>query len=201
MIDPAKIAAETLEKRAKEFLAERVMVRRRLLEDAIKDQQIEKDFAGCLAGMRALGFEPENISNPPPPPAKQPAIQSFLQGRNSIVAAYNALKADYGITDDLGDDADVGADLRPEMPKIADIILDRLKLAGEDGSKSAAIRRYILDTYDADIHEKTVGMTLYRLSQENPPLVHRMGHVWFFGPAQPGTENPGAETPGSTKSN
>ena len=50
-------------------------------------------------------------------------------------------------------------------------------------------------TYRGEIHEKTVGMTLYRLLQDK--LVRREGHTWFLVP-QPiaETKNPGGETPG-----
>ncbi len=61
------------------------------------------------------------------------------------------------------------------------------------------MREFIEKTYGETLHEKTVGMTLYRLSQDN--LVHRDGHTWFFGPPPPAeTENPGVAAPGSNNS-
>ncbi len=44
------------------------------------------------------------------------------------------------------------------------------------------------------LHEKTVGMTLYRLSQEG--LMRRLGRDWFFVPPSGGAGNPGGEAPG-----
>lgn len=84
------------------------------------------------------------------------------------------------------------------MPRIKDVALDRLKAAADLGLglKALEIQKYIETTYSKVIHEKTVGMTLYRLSQENPPLVHRQGHTWFFGPASPDRKNPGVDAPG-----
>jgi hypothetical protein len=87
------------------------------------------------------------------------------------------------------------------MPKVRDIVLDQLRGAGNSGAKAAAVRQYIETTYSTKIHEKTVGMTLYRLSQDN--AVHRKGQIWFFGPPPANglaaeSENPGAGTPGPT---
>jgi hypothetical protein len=80
------------------------------------------------------------------------------------------------------------------MPKVKDIVLDRLKAAGESGTKAAPIREYIVQTYGQEIHVKTVGMTLYRLLKEG--VAHRKGIIWFFGPPPAETKNPGGETPG-----
>lgn len=86
-----------------------------------------------------------------------------------------------------------------KIPKIRDIILDQLKVAGESGLRSAIIQKYIETAYSAQIHDKTVGMTLYRLSKEL--LVHRFGQTWFYGPPASSSllvkpENPGVGTPG-----
>jgi hypothetical protein len=80
---------------------------------------------------------------------------------------------------------------------LRDILLEQLKLAGETGSKAAPLREFFERTTGQIIHEKTVGMTLYRLLKDG--LVHRTGHTWFFGPppAAAGVEmeNPGASSP------
>ena len=81
----------------------------------------------------------------------------------------------------------------PEMPRVSDIILDRLKAAGAKGSKAAPIQAYIERTYGTKIYDKTVGMSLYRLSREEPPKVRREGHTWFIVPE---TVNPGVAAPG-----
>lgn len=80
------------------------------------------------------------------------------------------------------------------MPRIRDIVLERLKEAGQNGTRAAPIRDHIKEKYAREIHEKTVGMTLYRLAKDK--LAHRVGITWFFGPAPPETKNPGGETPG-----
>jgi hypothetical protein len=78
-----------------------------------------------------------------------------------------------------------------EMPRVSDIILARLAAAGDKGDKAANIRKFIADEYSTEIHEKTVGMTLYRLLKRRE--VHRQGHTWFIVQE---TVNPGAVTPG-----
>jgi hypothetical protein len=84
-------------------------------------------------------------------------------------------------------------------PRIRDIVLDQLRSSATHGLKAAPIQRYIENTYAATLHGKTVGMTLYRLSQEK--LVHRVGQTWFYGPALDESppvesENPGVSPPG-----
>lgn len=80
------------------------------------------------------------------------------------------------------------------MPRVRDVVLERLKAAGAKGTKAAPIRQFIKDRYGRDIHDKTVGMTLYRLAADK--LAHREGIIWFFGPAPAGMKSPGGETPG-----
>jgi hypothetical protein len=81
-----------------------------------------------------------------------------------------------------------------ERPRIRDRILDHLKSVGR-GLKAAEIREYLLAGHGIKTHEKTVGMTLYRLSQEG--LVRRDGRTWFFVPPEAETKSPGGSAPGS----
>jgi hypothetical protein len=76
---------------------------------------------------------------------------------------------------------------------IRDLALGYLQLH-EEGLKAEQIRQWLFSVYGIRTHDKTVGMTLYRLSKEG--LVHREGHTWFPGSGSPETENPGGETPG-----
>ena len=88
-----------------------------------------------------------------------------------------------------------------KQPKVRDAVLDRLRIMAPEGQKAAALRLHLDISHSMRLHEKTVGMTLYRLSQEG--LVHRKGQTWFYGP-QAGqslpasAENPGDDTPGDT---
>lgn len=83
---------------------------------------------------------------------------------------------------------------KPPMPSIREIALMRLREAGDEGARAKSIREYILATYGVETHEKTVGMTLYRLFKEG--AVRRDGHVWFFAPQNAETKNPGVSAPG-----
>jgi hypothetical protein len=84
---------------------------------------------------------------------------------------------------------------KKDMPPVREVVLGELERAGELGLKASDIRRFILHEYNRDLHEKTVGMTLYRLSQQG--RVSRDGRIWLFVP-QTGTKDPGAGTPGQT---
>jgi len=82
----------------------------------------------------------------------------------------------------------------PPRPTVREAALARLRAAGDTGAKAAEIREFYERTFGEVVHEKTVGMTLYRLLKLN--LVRRNGHTWFFGPPSAETKDPGGETPG-----
>ncbi len=81
-----------------------------------------------------------------------------------------------------------------EGSTVRELVLDRLKAAGDEGSKAKLIRAYIETARSIKLHEKTVGMTLYRLGLDG--LARRDGRTWFFVPPVAETKNPGGETPG-----
>jgi len=67
----------------------------------------------------------------------------------------------------------------PVRPPLREYLLLELQRAGAAGAKAAALRASFQEHFHIEIHEKTVGMTLYRLSQNRE--VHRRGHFWFYG--------------------
>jgi hypothetical protein len=69
------------------------------------------------------------------------------------------------------------------------IVLDRLSAAGANGTKIAPIKEFI-SKLGIEMHDKTVGMTLYRLSKDG--LARREGRTWFYVAPKEETENPGA---------
>lgn len=81
-----------------------------------------------------------------------------------------------------------------DRPSIRELTLNQLRAAGAVGTKARAIRQFIENTYKVRLHYKTVGMTLYRLSQDG--LARREGQTWFIVPGKSETMNPGAVTPG-----
>jgi hypothetical protein len=190
--DINQVAVDALQQRALELIAERKTLRRRLLETSARDAQVERDIHGCIAGARALEQELKLPPNVLANPAIQAHLNALITSRNAIITALPHLKQEYGLEDGDLDESPEDTELSPEMPRIGEIILDRLNIAGAEGSKAAEIRRFIFNTYDADIHEKTVGMTLYRLQKDG--VVRRDGRLWFLASAE--AENPGADTPG-----
>ncbi|MBR0866296.1 hypothetical protein JQ614_32225 [Bradyrhizobium diazoefficiens] len=84
-------------------------------------------------------------------------------------------------------------------PSIRDLILLYLKQAGAKGEKAALLRRKVETFLNRQIHYKTIGMSLYRLSKETPPAVRREGQIWFLAFPWVETKDPGAATPGSVE--
>lgn len=82
-------------------------------------------------------------------------------------------------------EADAGLSVR-------ELVLAQLQAAGAAGNTAAAIRKYIEDVRKTKLHDKTVGMTLYRLSQDG--LARREGRTWFFVQE---AKNPSAEDAGA----
>jgi hypothetical protein len=76
------------------------------------------------------------------------------------------------------DDPNVLAEVA--SPKISDAIIELLESKWPEGVKVADVKSFLKATYNIDTHEKTPGMTLYRLSQQVPPLVKREKRVWFL---------------------
>jgi hypothetical protein len=121
-------------------------------------------------------------------------------GADDWSAAFAEARTPPADEDDEPTDFD-GADDVPDepvpdgMPTIREMVLDRLKEAGDEGTKARPIRAFVEDKLGRELHAKTVGMTLYRLSKEG--LARSEGHTWFLVEAEAETGNPGAVTPGS----
>ena len=62
-------------------------------------------------------------------------------------------------------------------PKISDAILAFLRGRNGVGTRAPELREHLKSDYGIETHEKTPGMTLYRLSKEG--LVRREGRLWF----------------------
>ncbi|TFV72338.1 hypothetical protein E4K64_23765 [Bradyrhizobium frederickii] len=84
-------------------------------------------------------------------------------------------------------------------PSIRDLILLYLKQAGPKGEKASLMRRKVEAFLNRQIHYKTIGMSLYRLSKETPPMVRREGQTWFLVPSAAEAKDPGAVTPGPSE--
>ena len=62
-------------------------------------------------------------------------------------------------------------------PRVRDFIVAQLKQAAAEGAKTGLLRDLYESSFGKPIHDKTVGMALYRLQKEG--LVRRRGHVWY----------------------
>src|SRR5262249_12063494 len=158
-------------------------------------QKLEADIAAqnavmtdCLAGLRAFGLD-----------TAAAGVWEFIQNEYSN-EVLEALALVPSTTANNTPPPPSPMAPKPEMPNVpgpaklpplADLVRDRLREAGEVGSKAALIRYYIEKTYGVSIHEKSVGMTLYRLLKKRQ--VRRAGHTWFIV-AQ--AMNPGVSAPG-----
>ena len=61
-------------------------------------------------------------------------------------------------------------------PRVRDLVLEHLFTVGDVGCRVTSIQKHVHSRYPAQIHPKTVGMTLFRLKTEG--LVRRHGHAW-----------------------
>lgn len=188
IVDPKMI--DTLFRKRDDLLAERADIRAKRSALARRDREIDGELADVQAAGRVFNIEvplPKDdedegqrnlwlyhqVTPRPPRPS------TFAGGGPALPDLQKTAGAKAVAT-------------KAEMPRVSDLVLDRLKVAGKVGSKAAPIQRYIETTYNTKIHDKTVGMTLYRLQQQK--LVRRRGHTWFIAQE---AMNPGVAAPGS----
>lgn len=116
--------------------------------------------------------------------------EAFALARPGVHGPKEKTTADETSPPSLEEDGDDSNDA-----PVRKIVLRQLRLAGNDGLTARKIRDHFKVVLGRNLHEKTVGMTLYRLSRDG--LARREGRTWF---AVPETANPGGETPGSIES-
>ena len=78
-------------------------------------------------------------------------------------------------------------DQKPEPLSVKEFVLSEVRRAFPNPMKAAEIR-VKLEAAGQEVHEKTVGMTLYRLSKSGK--VKREGIEWFFVPENPQAVQP-----------
>jgi hypothetical protein len=182
-----------------EIVKERLLIRVERDRLSARDRELDRELADCRAAARLFGAKIEF-------PADDVTLVDGFQRR--VIGSFRTLDAAHHTvpptlhasaaakTKDPTATALAAIQealnlANPVMPRISDVVLDRLKAAGNKGTKAAPIQSYIENTYGKKIHDKTVGMTLYRLAKDE--LVRRDGHTWFI--TEKGM-NPGAITPG-----
>lgn len=179
-IDPA--VGDTLLRKRDALLAERADIRKNTAALAQRDREIDRDLADLQAAGRVFGITVDL------PKEQQSDGGDILRSWDTTVSTLRNLAKVFPAA---APPAAKAVATKAEMPRVSDIVLDRLKVAGKTGSKAAPIQAYIESTYSTKIHDKTVGMTLYRLQKER--RVRRRGHTWFIAPE---TMNPGVAAPG-----
>ncbi|RWC72749.1 MAG: hypothetical protein EOS30_15275 [Mesorhizobium sp.] len=76
-------------------------------------------------------------------------------------------------------DTDTDSIDESETPRIKDVVIERLRQSGEEGARLSEIKEFVT-AQGIPMHEKTVGMTLYRLSKDG--LTRRAGRTWYYVP-------------------
>ncbi|MCB1500992.1 MAG: hypothetical protein KDK07_14575 [Bauldia sp.] len=192
--------AAVLKAKLDEILARRARNEKLKAAIASEDLAIDRDLADLRAAVRVLGAPleiPETDKKDTPRIVWRAARETSFLWDNLVSHALDDDTPRLPLNEaPLGDDPHPHKETAvPARPPIKDIVLARLKDAGAAGSGATAIRKYIEQVY-GEIHRKTVGMTLYRLSKDG--LVRRDGNTWFLAkPHEAETRNPGADTPGS----
>lgn len=192
------------------LIQEKKDLREKRVRLAERDRALDRDLADCVAAARLFGQPLELPPELQGPRAMTVAEMEMIKQRNEAVhaARLRVERVEEELRRREMENMTHGPVMPRQhqppmsplsqpitaipMPKIKDIALDRAKAAGADGIKASAIRDYIANTYRQHIHEKTVGMTLYRLLKDGK--VSRDRHTWFIVPE---AVNPGAGTPGS----
>lgn len=170
-----KAAVAAIKQKYDKLLTEHLEIATQIGKLKKRDLELLQNLEDCQAAARLFGAEDEIMSAHPAPTLVERggrAVEIPLYGRVG-----NAPRKRGG-------------------RRVRDIVLERLEAAGTEGTKAAPIREHVEAAVGQKIHEKTVGMTLYRLAQDG--LAKREGLKWFFVPPSAETKNPGAEDTGAS---
>ncbi len=224
--DLQKAAAAKIFAQRDRLLRERSGLREEQLKLSTRDREIERELAECQAAANFFGIVFDPLENDPEIIELRDRIRMYrsraedFRTRGSAAESSSWLRravefeerlrsltdqklAEFGQKSLALASAELGADepAPARQAKVKDAVLNRLREIAPIGERSLPLRQYIERAHSLHVHEKTVGMTLYRLSQEG--IVHRKGQTWFYGPqaeqmfpAVP--ENPSAGALGST---
>jgi hypothetical protein len=169
----ARIRLKTSEEReAERAAAEAVRAKVRELATEYSEllARMQTNWAAMQDALAAARLFNAEIDLPPDYPATAPSTHPMPPIGSSTVPAQPSLFERAGDT------------------TIREAVLDELEKAGERGTKAAAIRRAIEDKIGRQLHYKTVGMTLYRLSERGQ--ARREGYTWFITPEGVRTKTP-----------
>ncbi len=205
--DVRKAAALAVVEKFQDLMAQRAEEVRQRGEVERRIRQIDRALFDCRAAGRLFGVDielPEDIRpgiivRPNPARAAEPAkAAAQVQHKYHDIFSFSKLPSD--------DPPQAAPLVIPKVPStlleagaepsIRDLILLYLKQAGVGGIKAATLRRKVETFLNRQIHYKTIGMSLYRLSKETPPKVRRQGQIWSIAHHRLEAKDPGAGTPG-----
>ncbi len=204
------VADEIIAKRDR-LLEERAALSAQREDLLARQRRNDRELSDCRATARFFGIDVEFPSDPARDEAEHyyrraMEAESLARRRNTAVHG-RPVETIYTVTSDAGptkptpepapSPAVLSAPVEEAKPRppVREFIVKQLAMAGKAGAKAAALREAYERKYGTTLHEKTIGMTLYRLLQDDK--VARDGHVWFLIPQ---TEAPGAGTPGARRS-
>lgn len=174
-------ALRVIEDRLRELRNEHERLTKEMFDFVRKRDRVEREIEDCMAAARVFGGEE--------PAKRMDEAVSYALNNAVFRATRNALVHH----------------VRPEWPRsrkvlFKDAALRVLRDVHPEGLKAAEVRERVSAQYGLDSHEKTAGMTLYRLKKEG--LVRRDGFTWFFVPpsqreAQSAQEDPDDAASGS----
>jgi hypothetical protein len=72
---------------------------------------------------------------------------------------------------------DIALPVKVDGPQVKNFVLERLAAVGAVGIKTPVLRQEFKQLTGREVHEKTMGMTLYRLKTDGAAV--RRGRVWF----------------------
>lgn len=193
------------------LLVERVALRRQMNDLRQKDMLLRRSIFDLAAAGRVFGQVvaiPPNESDYESIEALTEAMVSVRQGRTwepgkckptkpTGSPPENTQLSEINKNPDETTNASFEVPIAGGEPRVRERVLAFLRSHYPNGARAADIKAYLKSAYGVETHEKTVGMTLYRLSLQK--LVLREGRTWFLSPEAHETKNPDAEASGSNE--
>jgi len=175
--DHEKDAVFSLLVRQVEAQEARTLANKVIAEEQAKIAAANATISGISSALKIFGFD---MSAEKPWDAVREAVGSARYNEAIRIAKNEPPppSSDEGQSDDGIDDFD---DTVPTPSNIREMVIEQLAGAGADGLKAGALKEHIAGR-NVEMHDKTVGMTLYRLSKDG--IVRREGRTWFFVPEE-----------------
>jgi hypothetical protein len=187
-----KVAIGAIKEKLRSLVEEREAIERERMELDQRSRRIDVGIMDCRSAARLFGIEVEI-------PEELALIRSIMAQRNARIHGEPGLMVRPVGAGSLNRPPMINAtpsraqaSTAPSVsfdqkslfgasePSVREIVLAYLRRAHLTGVKASTLREFVERVLKKQIHEKTVGMTLYRLSKGEPPLVRRDGQMWFY---------------------